>query len=534
MATPLPSDLHSFGSLEPSQEALDGFCARLRETLRVDAVQVVRVEKDRAVRLAGSEPSEEIAKNLLETASDNLRVPTSRIEQTYRFAEQTVHLLGARGAQGEWLLIWARLANSEALNLARQFIGLAAAVIPGSDANASPLARLGAEEAQANGDSLGSWLVATVGGSHVFMARRGWLGWRIVAAGPSYPSQGSRLSRYLRRLFSEDSPDADRSEVARLTGSAQVFRVPLANEMVAIITGPENFSPRTAELNGLAHLLGRSREVSSPSIGARYKRVLGFAAIVALILLASFLPVPDRIRVPVMLEPSVRRYVAAPFDALVEEVHGQRGDLVKKGDVLVRFNGREITERTAEIESKLASAKLQNAADLEAAKYDEAVIRTLDAQSLAHELAVLRHHKENLLIRSSIDGVVIGGELERAKGAAVQIGQPLLEIAPLNPLIAEFLIPDRDISHVQGGERTEILLDAFPNRKLRVDLDQVHPRSEIRDGENVFVAEATVENDDLTLRPGMRGHGIVIAPPKPLGWLLIRKPWGVLRSWLFR
>ena len=53
-------------------------------------------------------------------------------------------------------------------------------------------------------------------------------------------------------------------------------------------------------------------------------------------------------------------------DALVEEVHGQRGDLVKKGDVIVRFNGREITERTAEIESKLASAKLQNAADLEA------------------------------------------------------------------------------------------------------------------------------------------------------------------------
>ena len=282
--------------------------------------------------------------------------------------------------------------------------------------------------------------------------------------------------------------------------------------MVAIVAGPENFSPRTAELNGLARLLGRSKEVSSPLIGGRYKRVLGFAAIVALILLASFLPVPDRIRVPVVLEPSVRRYVAAPFDALVEEVHGQRGDLVKKGDVLVRFNGREITERTAEIESKLASAKLQNAADLEASKYDEAVIRTLDAQSLAHELAVLRHHKENLLIRSSIDGVVIGGELERAKGAAVQIGQPLLEIAPLNPLIAEFLIPDRDISHVQGGERTEILLDAFPNRKLRVDLDQVHPRSEVRDGENVFVAEATVENDDLTLRPGMRGHGIVIAP----------------------
>ncbi|MGB7793321.1 MAG: hypothetical protein WBL39_19150, partial [Terrimicrobiaceae bacterium] len=214
MATPLPSDLHSFGSLEPSQEALDGFCARLHEILRVDAVQVVRVEKDRAVRIAGSEPSEEIAKNLLETASGNLRVPTSRIEQTYRFAEQTVHLLGARGAQGEWLLIWARLANSEAVNLARQFVGLAAAVMPGSDANASPLARLGAEEVPANGDGLGSWLVTTVGGTHVFVARRGWLGWRIVAAGPSYPSQGSRLSRYLRRLFSEASPDTDRAEVA--------------------------------------------------------------------------------------------------------------------------------------------------------------------------------------------------------------------------------------------------------------------------------------------------------------------------------
>jgi hypothetical protein len=44
-------------------------------------------------------------------------------------------------------------------------------------------------------------------------------------------------------------------------------------------------------------------------------------------------------------------YAAVPFYALVEEVRGQRGDLVHEGDVLVQVNGREITERTAEIES---------------------------------------------------------------------------------------------------------------------------------------------------------------------------------------
>ena len=280
-------------------------------------------------------------------------------------------------------------------------------------------------------------------------------------------------------------------------------------------------------------MLGRSKEVSSPSIGGRYKRVLDFAALVALMSLASILPVPDRIRVPVVLEPSVRRYVAAPFDELVEEVHGQRGDLVKKGDVLVRFNGREITERTAEIESKLASAKLQkrptwrlpNTTRRSSARSRRRAWRTNSPCSSTG--------RENLLIRSSIDGVVIGGELERAKGAAVQIGQPLPEIASLKPLIAEFLIPDRDISNEQGGE-PQRFSRRLPESKTLRRSGLVPSAAEVRDGENVFVGEATVENNDLTLRPGMRGHGIVIAPAKPLGWLLIRKPWGVLRSWLFR
>jgi hypothetical protein len=534
LSTQLPLDLRSFGFLEPTPEALDAFCAKVHETLRVDAVQVVRPEQDRVIRLAGSEPSREIAKNLLVTAGDNLRSPKDRIEQTYRFADKVVHLLGTRGAEGRWLLVWARLENPEALDLARQFVGLAAAGMPGSDANASPLARLGAGASSADDDGLGPWLVSTAGGTHVFLARRGWLGWRMMAAGPSRPTEGSRLTRYLRRLFSETSPETDRQEVARLTGAAQVLRLPLADGMVAIVAGAENFTPRTTELNGVARLLGHSKERSLPLAGAGGLRILAFAAAAGLALAALFVSIPDRIRVLVALEPSLRRYVAAPFDGLVEEVHGQRGDLVHKGDVLVQFNGREILERTAEIESKLASAKLQNAAALGASNYEEAVIRTLDAQSLQHELAVLRHQKENLLIRSSIDGVVIGGELDKAKGAAVQIGQPLLEIAPLNPLIAEFMIPDRDVSLVQGGERAEILLDALPNRKLHVELSQVRPRSETRGNENVFVAEATIENDDQKLRPGMRGHGVVIAPAKPLGWLLIRKPWGVFRSWLFR
>jgi multidrug resistance efflux pump len=63
-------------------------------------------------------------------------------------------------------------------------------------------------------------------------------------------------------------------------------------------------------------------------------------------------------------------------------------------------------------------------------------------------------------IKSPIDGVVISGDLKRAEGAPVAIGQTLYEIAPLDRMVAEVAIPDDEISRVRLAQSVTINLDA--------------------------------------------------------------------------
>jgi len=529
LASPPAADLSSFRNREPTPETLTAFCERVREILRVDAVQLAGQDGKKVHRIAGAEPNPEVAENLLRTAAGPLvQAATPQVEASFDFAGRQVQLLASKTRRGDWLLVWARLSNPQAQALAREVIGLAGTVIPAPSTSEGGLGHL-AEASSPR--ELGSRLAELSGGNAVYLARPGLLGLRFLTGGPDAPTPGGRLSRALQKAFRDSENKADCGEVARLTGNEKAVRVELEGGLIAVLAGPADMEPRATELQAAANLL-TMRSGAGRLPRGKLLRISCIAA--AILLLICLIPVPDRISSAVTLEPSIRRHVAAPFEALVEEITGERGDIVASGDVLVRLDGREINERTAEIQARLATAKLQSASNVEDARFSEALLRRLEAESLSHELEVLRERQKNLVMRSPIDGVVISGELDRARGAAVKLGQPLIEIAPLTPLIAQLAIVDRDVSLVKTGDPVKLRLDAFPNRTLTGDLDQILPRSESRDGENVFIGEVLLENENLDLRPGMQGRAVIIAPAKPLGWLLIRKPWSVLRSWLFR
>jgi multidrug efflux pump subunit AcrA (membrane-fusion protein) len=126
--------------------------------------------------------------------------------------------------------------------------------------------------------------------------------------------------------------------------------------------------------------------------------------------------------------------------------------------------------------------------------------------------------------------MVVSGDLERVEGAPLTIGQELFEIAPLESMIVEVAVPDDDISHVAAGQAIDVRLDAYPGETWRAVLTKVQPRSEIRDGENVFIAEAGLGNADGRLRPGMKGRARVVTSQRALGWILFHKPWEYARK----
>ena len=254
------------------------------------------------------------------------------------------------------------------------------------------------------------------------------------------------------------------------------------------------------------------------------------AVLAAVLVLSATLavPLPYRVKCDCRLEPVAQRFVAAPFEGTLEKACAKPGDVVSKGDLLAQMDGREVRwNRAGAVADRNQAAKKCDAA-MAAHDYADAQIAKLEMERLDIELRLLDHRAEHLDIRSPVDGIVTAGDLERTEGAPLVIGQTLFEIAPLKTMVVEIAVPDDEVSYVQSGQPVAVRLDAYPGRTWRPDLSEIEPRSEIREHENVFIAEVTLDNADGLLRPGMKGRAKIATPRRPLGWILFHKPWEYL------
>jgi hypothetical protein len=56
-------------------------------------------------------------------------------------------------------------------------------------------------------------------------------------------------------------------------------------------------------------------------------------------------------------------------------------------------------------------------------------------------------------------------------------------------------------------------------------ISRIRPSTTIRNDENVFVAEAVLDNESGAVRPGMEGNARVYGTRRTLGWCLFHQPW---------
>lgn len=260
----------------------------------------------------------------------------------------------------------------------------------------------------------------------------------------------------------------------------------------------------------------------------------GQAALIALILTAFLLclPAPFHPRCTCVVEPTTRAYVAAPFAGPLKQALVKPGDRVEAGQLLAEMDGRENRWQLSSVRAELHRAQKTLAGHLAAHEPGKAVVAELEVERLRSELRVLENRAEHVKIRSPLDGVVVTGDHHDAVGMPLETGQSLFEVAALERMRVELNVAEEDVRFVRPGQSVKIRFDAFPLRPIDARLLRIHPRSEIRDEANVFVAEVQLPKPILGLRPGMRGLAWVASESQPLGWILFRKPWATLVAWL--
>jgi multidrug efflux pump subunit AcrA (membrane-fusion protein) len=113
----------------------------------------------------------------------------------------------------------------------------------------------------------------------------------------------------------------------------------------------------------------------------------------------------------------------------------------------------------------------------------------------------------------------------------LSVGQPLFEIAPIERMVAEVEIPQAELAHVAAGQSVSIKLEAFLGQEWLGEITRVQPRSEMRGGGNVFIAEIALDNAEGVLRPGMHGQARITTARRPIGWIVFHGPWRDFVHW---
>jgi len=267
----------------------------------------------------------------------------------------------------------------------------------------------------------------------------------------------------------------------------------------------------------------------------RARKVI-FVVIVAAIIAVLAMPMHFPVKVDTMVDPAVRRVVPAQFDGILRESFFKPGDLVKKDDLLAVMDDKQLLWRKAELIASRDRAIRQRdlAMSDPRAPVATAQMAQLEADGIDLELRLIAFKEENLELRAPVDGMVLVGDLERARGIPVGQGDVLFEIGPIDEMVAELMIPAYDISLVKAGDAVTLRLASFPGKTWEAVIKKIRPQAETVDGESVFVAEALMPADaSSALRAGMKGRASVRGESGPVAWVLTRRIWGFMRSTLF-
>lgn len=286
---------------------------------------------------------------------------------------------------------------------------------------------------------------------------------------------------------------------------------------------------RTAQREAAAQSVAMPMPVAAkPTFWSRSKGIIGLSALAAV---AMAVPVPYSVNCDCELQPVTRRFVAAPFEGALELALVEVGDTVAEGQVLARMDGKEVRWELAGNAAEYERAAKERDAHLADQKFGEAQLAKLQMERLNLTTKLLDHRSENLEVRSPIAGIVVSGELKRAEGVRLSMGQTLFEVAPLDRMIVEVEIPESELANVSSNTVASIRLEAFPNQRFDGTLKRICPRAELRNKQQVFVGEIELPNDAAQLKPGMRGRVSLQAGQSTLGWRLFHRSWNKVRLW---
>ena len=199
--------------------------------------------------------------------------------------------------------------------------------------------------------------------------------------------------------------------------------------------------------------------------------------------------------------------IKSEISGMISKIHFEEGNTVREGRLLVALDDQKLSARLAEAKANFTLARtnrVRNKSLLESKTiseqtYDQSIG---DFDVAAATLELRKRELKDARIVAPFDGVV--GYRQVSPGQFMQVGQTMTVLVNMNPIKADFDVPERFIGQLQTGQRIDITVAAYAQSTFTGEVYFISPEVEVTT-RNVLV-RAFIDNESGLLKPGMFGN----------------------------
>jgi multidrug efflux system membrane fusion protein len=214
---------------------------------------------------------------------------------------------------------------------------------------------------------------------------------------------------------------------------------------------------------------------------------------------------------------AIRQVGVAPEVAgQVVKILFEPGAQVEAGQVLLQLN--DAPERadlaSYQAQARLAEANLARTRSL--ATRDFSTQATLDQNQALLDQARANIARTEALIAQKQVRAPFGGRLgirQVELGQYVGPGTEIVSLTDLDTLYLNFTVAEQARGQVELGQSVQLTTDAYPDRSFEAKLTTIEPQ--VDPGTRAIKLQATLDNPDQLLLPGMFANTRIVLPPRP-------------------
>jgi multidrug efflux system membrane fusion protein len=208
--------------------------------------------------------------------------------------------------------------------------------------------------------------------------------------------------------------------------------------------------------------------------------------------------------------------VTSDVSGRVTDIMFTGGSSVKAGNPLVQlFDGPEQADlANFKAQATVAQLSLDRAKQLASRQFGPQA--TVDQAQAAYDQANAGIARTQAIISQKLVRAPFDGELgvrHVEVGQYLTAGTQIVTLTDLSQLYANFTVTEKDSGQLKVGQTVRVAVDAYPGRTFEGKINAIEPQiaTETR---NIRV-QATLDNPDHILKPGMFATTTVVLPEKP-------------------